>query len=82
LAFVKERGRPMEDYIQVGQTALRSPSGDFLPAAPLYIKAEDAGQKSEITGRTLEEELLLNDIVKVFADKFGQYAKEVKRGTT
>lgn len=64
-----------DEYIQVGQTALRSPSGDFLPAVPLYIRAEDAGQKNEITGLTLAETLMLDDVAKVFADKFKQYAK-------
>ena len=31
-----------EQYIQIGVTALRDPAtGDFLPAVPLYIKAEE-----------------------------------------
>ena len=35
-----------EKYIQVGFTALRDPAtGDFLPAVPLYIKAESGAMK-------------------------------------
>ena len=42
-----------EQYIQIGVTALRDPAtGDFLPAVPLYIKAE---------GRAAEEEQRLID---------------------
>jgi len=30
-------------YVQIGVTALRAPgTGEFLPAVPLYIRAEDA----------------------------------------
>jgi DNA-directed RNA polymerase subunit RPC12/RpoP len=65
----------MENYIQVGQTALRSPSGEFLPAVPLFIRGEDAGGKSEISGLTVAEELLSISVSKVFADKFKQYVE-------
>lgn len=33
-----------EVFIQVGVTALRSPTGDFLPSVPLYIKADKLKQ--------------------------------------
>ena len=34
-----------EKFIQIGVTALRDPAtGDFLPAVPLYIKAEDGAE--------------------------------------
>lgn len=37
-----------EKYIQVGVTALRDPgTGEFLPAVPLYIKAEDGAEEAE-----------------------------------
>lgn len=37
-----------EEYIQVGVTAMREPTtGAFLPAVPLYIKAEDGAGKGE-----------------------------------
>lgn len=35
-----------EKFIQVGVTALRDPAtGEFLPAVPLYIKAEDGAEE-------------------------------------
>jgi len=67
----------VETYVQVGQVALRSPSGEFLPAVPLFIREQDAGGRSEITGLTVAEELLNVDVSKVFADKFKQYAETV-----
>lgn len=37
-----------ERYIQIGYTALRDPAtGDFLPATPLYIKAEEGAAEAE-----------------------------------
>lgn len=38
-----------EEYIQIGYTALRDPkTGDYLPAVPLYIKADgDAGEAEQ-----------------------------------
>lgn len=37
-----------ERFIQVGVTAMRNPAtGEFLPAVPLYIKAEDRAEESE-----------------------------------
>ena len=35
-------------YIQIGYTALRHPgTGEFLPAVPLYIQADDSGRAAE-----------------------------------
>ena len=36
-----------EKYIQIGVTALRGPDGHFLPAVPLYIKAEGGAEEAE-----------------------------------
>ncbi|MBR3741105.1 MAG: hypothetical protein IKQ80_07540 [Clostridia bacterium] len=37
-----------ERYIQIGVTALRDPAtGEFLPAVPLYIKAEAGAEEAE-----------------------------------
>lgn len=69
------------EVIQIGVTALRSPSGDFLPSVPIYIKAEDAGAINPTTGRTMQEDLALGDVAKVFADKFKQYADANKKRT-
>lgn len=51
-----------EKFIQVGVTALRDPAtGEFLPAVPLYIKAEDGAEESE--------EKLIGDIGKLMAHR-------------
>lgn len=55
-----------EKYIQVGFTALRDPAtGDFLPAVPLYIKAEDNAEEAA--------EQLTHDVGKLLAQRIKQY---------
>ena len=55
-----------EKYIQDGVTALRDPAtGDFLPAVPLYIKAEDGAEEAE--------EKLIEDIGKLLAERIRRY---------
>lgn len=55
-----------EKYIQVGVTAMRDPkTGDFLPAVPLYVKAEDVGEDAE--------EKMIEDFAKLMALRFKQY---------
>lgn len=55
-----------ERFIQVGVTALRDPAtGDFLPAVPLYIKAEDGAEEAE--------EKLTQDIGKLLAERMRRY---------
>ena len=55
-----------ERYIQVGFTALRDPATrDFLPAVPLYIKAEDNAEEAE--------EQLIHDVGKLLAQRIKQY---------
>lgn len=55
-----------EKYIQVGVTALRDPAtGKFLPAVPLYIKAEDGAEEAE--------EKLIEDLGKLFAQRIKAY---------
>lgn len=68
-----------EKMVQIGVTALRSPTGEFLPAVPIYIKAEDAEEFNPNTGRTVAEDLALDDVAAVFADKFKIYAEEMKK---
>lgn len=51
-------------FIQVGVTALRGPTGEFLPAVPLYIRADKLKQ----SGLTQAEENLLRDVSGVFVD--------------
>lgn len=37
-----------EEYIQVGVTALRDPAtGGYLPAVPLYIKADESAKEAQ-----------------------------------
>lgn len=69
-----------ERMIQIGVAALRSPLGEFLPSIPLYIKEEDAVERNPTTGRTVQEDLVLTDVAKVFADKFKQYIDENRIG--
>lgn len=68
-----------ERMVQIGVSALRSPSGDFLPSVPIFITEEDAGEINPHTGRTVAEDLALTDVAKVFADKFKQYAEGTKK---
>ena len=67
-----------EVFIQVGVTALRSPTGEVLPSVPLYIKADQLKQ----SGLTQAEEKLLKDVSGVFAEhrnKQSQSKKEDKK---
>lgn len=62
----------MSEFIQIGSTALRDPvTGDFLPAVPLYIRAEDreACEAAVIDGNVLQKEL---------AKKFAAYKRAEK----
>lgn len=60
-----------ERFVQVGVTALRDPAtGDFLPAVPLYIKAEDGAEEAE--------EDLIEDIGKLLAQRIKQYKARCK----
>lgn len=53
-----------ETYIQIGVTALRTPTGGFLPTVPLYIKVAEAVGAS---GLTPSEERPLHDVAALFA---------------
>ena len=54
-----------EKYIQVGFTALRGPDGGYLPAVPLYIKAEGDAPEAE--------EKLIEDLGTLFAQRIKAY---------
>jgi len=55
-----------EKYIQIGVTALRDPAtGGFLPAVPLYIKADEAAEEAE--------RQMIADLAKVLARKMKTY---------
>lgn len=56
----------MDGYIEVGLTALRDPAtGGFLPAVPLYIKADDSTAAAQ--------QSLIDDLGKLFAARMRQY---------
>ena len=51
-----------EKFIQVGVTALRDPAtGEFLPAVPLYIRADDSARAAEAQ--------LTEDVGKLLAER-------------
>lgn len=55
-----------EKYIQVGFTAMRDPTtGEFLPAVPLYIKAEEGAAETE--------ERLMGDLGNLLARRIKAY---------
>jgi len=66
-----------ERIVCVGQTALRSPSGDFLPSVPLYIKV-DEGDVIPKTNISRGESGLIDNIAEVLMPKFKQYVAGVK----
>lgn len=58
----------MDQFIQVGVTALRDPiTGEMLPAVPLYIKAPE----TETEGQALEP--LADGIAHLLAIRMKQY---------
>ena len=62
----------MDDYIQIGVTAMRDQKGDFLPSVPLYIRAED---QEKVAQPYIDESAL-----KSLMDKYMQYVRESRRG--
>ena len=60
-----------ERYIQVGVTALRDPAtGGYLPAVPLYIRAEEGAEEAE--------ERLITDLGRLMADRMHRYKEGCK----
>ena len=68
---------PKETYIQIGVTALRDRSGNFLPSVPLYVKASDAIKGS---GQTQIGEDPIKEIANLFAVKYMETRHQ--RGTS
>ena len=61
----------MGEFIQIGVTSMRDPvTGDFLPAVPIYIRAEDQGTVAE----TLD-----GDLKALLAGKMERYRQEKAR---
>ena len=63
-----------DEYIQVGETALRSPTGEYLPSVPLYVKAEDMEPEAA--------EKLEMDIARLFAGMMKEYIEGCKKAGT
>ena len=62
----------MSEFIEVGVTAMRDPTtGNFLPAVPLYIRAEDQGK---VTAPVFDSEFM-----RKMAGKFAEYKKEERK---
>lgn len=60
-----------DKFIEVGVTALRDPAtGGYLPAVPLYIKAEDGAEEAE--------QRLINDLGSLFAHQMKAYIEGCK----
>lgn len=68
-----------ETMIQIGVTALRTPTGEFLPSVPIYIKSTEAVKAS---GLTPSEENVIHDIAELFAVKHLQLTGGKKCQTT
>ena len=62
----------MNEYVQIGVTAMRDQKGDFLPSVPLYIRAED---QDKVAQPFIDESAL-----KSLMDKYKQYVQESRRG--
>lgn len=62
--------------IQVGTVAIRSPSGDFLPAVPILKEIPDNDRTEAITEQELErlfvERMKLYAAAKERSDKYGK----------
>lgn len=66
-----------EQFVQIGVTALRDPTGAFLPSVPLYIKT-DSKQIDVKSGLADCEKNLHSDISGIFAGRFARYVRAVR----
>lgn len=60
-----------EKYIQIGVIAARDPSGNFLPAVPIYVEATPELEQAE------EHQIM--EIGAVFAAKMKQYIEATRQ---
>lgn len=61
----------MKVFIQVGVTALRSPTGKHYPAVPLYVEADKLNE----SGLAPAEENMLTDFAGLVIDEYGKRLK-------
>lgn len=59
-------------YIQVGVTALRTPTGNHYPAIPLYVEAD----KLNASGLAPAEEKMVFDFAGLVLEEYGKRHKE------
>ena len=69
----------VETYVQCGIIATRDHKGNFLPAEPLYMKAEGAARINERSGLTYGEEVAAMDFATIAKEKFGQYVRGINQ---
>lgn len=62
---------------EVGQIALRSPTGEFIGKQPIYIKVAPEAVNTK-TKMLPQEEKTFSEVSKLFAEKFGQYVNGCK----
>ena len=60
----------MDEYIQIGVMAARTPDGSFLESVPIYTRRTPQAEAAE--------EAALRPVAKIFAEKFAQYLRETK----
>lgn len=60
-------------FVQVGITAARAPDGSFLPSVPIYAEVPEVTKE----GLAPAEDKALDDISRIFAEKFRQYKTKV-----
>lgn len=63
---------------EIGQVAFRNAAGEFTGKKSIYIKVspEKLNPKTQMLP---QEENTVNEIAKLFAEKFGQYVNECKK---
>jgi hypothetical protein len=63
-------------YIQVGVTALRTPTGKYYPAVPLYIEADKLNE----SGLAPAEEKMLNNFAGLAIEEYGKKIQAESKG--
>ena len=60
----------MDEYIQIGVMAARTPDGSFLDSVPIYTRRTPQAEAAE--------EAALRPVAHIFAETFAQYLRETK----
>ena len=63
---------------EIGQVTFRNAAGEFTEKKAIYIKVSPEKLNPE-TQMLPQEENTVNEIAKLFAEKFGQYVNECKK---